>query len=450
VRIARSRADGSDTVSYSELVSRFERIAAGIESELGARHARIGLVAPQGIEFIENALAILAAGACLVPIPDGTSDEALAEFAVRSHLHAVVRAGTPGVTRYDPAFGTEAALAALGPAYLRFTSGTTNQRKGVVLSHRRILERLSAANRGMGITAEDRILWLLPMAHHFVVSILLYLRNGATILLPSSSLAEPVLDLCEASEPTVFYASPYHYGLLGKDASSRRLDSVRLAVSTAEGLRDEVAVRFMDRFGIALTQALGIIEVGLPVMNLVSAASKPTALGRPLPEYDVWLRADDGGRVTARGPDHCGEVCIRGPGLFDAYLDPWTPSDALLGDDGFRTGDQGWFDTDGDLHLAGRRANRINMAGMKFFCEEVEAVLDRHPGVARSRVSSRDHPHLGQIPIAEYVAADAAAPPPGRELTEFCKRHLPQYKIPRQFKSVAELPMTATGKVRRT
>jgi len=177
------------------------------------------------------------------------------------------------------------------------------------------------------------------------------------------------------------------------------------------------------------------------------AVDAPGCLGRPLPAYDVWLRGEDGAPVP---PGGTGEVCIRGPGLFDAYLDPWTPSDALLGDDGFRTGDQGWFDTDGDLHLAGRRANRINMAGMKFFCEEVEAVLDRHPGVARSRVSSRDHPHLGQIPIAEYVAADAAAPPPGRELTEFCKRHLPQYKIPRQFKSVAELPMTATGKVRRT
>ena len=155
-------------------------------------------------------------------------------------------------------------------------------------------------------------------------------------------------------------------------------------VSTAEGLRAEVAERFRERFGIPLAQALGIIEVGLPVMNLAEAEKKPTALGRPLPAYDVWLRAEDGSRVTGPGgPSLTGEVCIRGPGLFDAYLAPWTPAAALVEPDGFRTGDQGWFDADGTLFLAGRRHNRISMAGMKFFAEEVEDVLVEAPGGAR-------------------------------------------------------------------
>src|SRR6185369_14780167 len=133
-------------------------------------------------------------------------------------------------------------------------------------------------------------------------------------------------------------------------------------------------------------------------------ATKPTALGRALPAYDVWLRGDDGRPVTSGSPDTVGEICIRGPGMFDAYLDPWTPARAFLEPDGFRTGDLGWRDADGDLHLAGRRANRISMAGMKFFCEEVEAVLDCHPAVQCSRVSARSHAHLGEIPVAEIVA----------------------------------------------
>ena len=73
---------------------------------------------------------------------------------------------------------------------------------------------------------------------------------------------------------------------------------MRLAISTAEGLRAEVAERFRERFGVALSQALGIIEVGLPVVNLAEAEKKPTALGRPLPAYDVWLR--ERGRQPAR------------------------------------------------------------------------------------------------------------------------------------------------------
>jgi long-chain acyl-CoA synthetase len=450
-------ADGAveESVSYGALVAAMERCSALVRGAVDGPARRVGLVAPQGATFVTTALGILDAGCCLVPIPDDQSESAMREFAQRSQVHALVRADRDATidATIDAISGAPAPtddFAALNPAYLRFTSGTTSARKGVVISHGRILERLTAANRGMAITADDRVLWLLPMAHHFVVSILLYLRNGATILLPGNSLARSVLGISAHSQPTVFYASPYHYALLAKDTSGQRLDSLRLAVSTAEGLRDETAVRFSERYGCDLVQALGVIEVGLPVMNLASAGRKPTALGRALPDYVVWLRGDDGRRVPAGGsPENCGEVCIRGPGMFDAYLDPWTPSAAVLEPDGFRTGDQGRFDADGDLHLVGRRANRINMAGMKFFCEEVEAVLDRHPAIERSRVSAREHPHLGQTPVAEIVLRPGSDEPAARTLADFCREHLPAYKIPRQFSVVAALPMTATGKVRR-
>ena len=444
--------DPTGSLTYAELVRSFEARAAEIAPAVSGPGERIGMIAPQGTAFIATALAILDLGGCLVPIPTDQSESALSDFTGRAGLHALVRVGDGIRTeRFEPSGFAGEEFSQLDPAYLRFTSGTTNESKGVVISHAAILERLSAANQGMGISAADRVMWLLPMAHHFVVSILLYLRNGATILIPASSLARSVLDLAADAKPTVFYASPYHYGLLAKDASSQRLDSVRLAVSTAEGLRVETADLFRSRFGIALTQALGIIEVGLPVMNLTSAAEKPTALGRALPDYEVWLRDECGQPVESRGSaDCCGEVCIRGPGMFDAYLSPWTPSRHVLGPDGFRTGDQGWFDEDGDLHLVGRRANRINMAGMKFFSEEVEEVLDRHPAIARSRVIAREHPHLGQIPIAEIVLSDPDEKPSPRDLTTFCKEHLPAYKVPRQFQVLEDLPTTVTGKVRRT
>jgi len=293
------------------------------------------------------------------------------------------------------------------------------------------------------------VLWLLPMAHHFVVSILLYLREGATLLLPAGSLAGPVLDLAGRERATVLYASPYHAHLLAKDASDRPLEHLRLAISTAEGLRAEVAAAFEKRFGLPLVQALGIIEVGLPVMNLQNAKSKPTALGRPLPDYEVWLRGEDGRPVEARGtPGASGEVCIRGPGMLDAYMEPWLPAAQVLEPDGFRTGDQGWLDEEGDLHLVGRRATRICMAGMKFFGEEVEAVLDEHPGVRRSRVFARPHAHLGEIPVAEFEPEGDAAPD-RKSLAAFCRERLPVYKVPRAFTAVASLPLTATGKLAR-
>lgn len=456
-------------IFYSELLAGVDRRADELKLAGIAPAMRVGMIVPQGAIFIETALAILSAGACMVPIADDHPPATIADIVRRAHLHALIetarpaqgsatsitllaRSGEHREERYESSplpSDVEAAFAATGPAYLRFTSGTTSERKGVVIGHARILERLEAANRGLGITPADRVLWLLPMAHHFVVSILLYLRYGATILLPAGSLAPGILDLAGRERATVLYASPHHMKLLSKDPSDKRLDTLRLAISTAEGLRAEVAEAFAARFGIAVVQALGIMEVGLPVMNTASAAAKPDVLGRPQPAYEVWLRADDGKPAEGRSAETSGEVCIRGPGMLDAYLDPWTPAPEILQPDGFRTGDQGWFDEDGDLHLAGRRAARINMAGMKFFCEEVEAVLDTHPAIERSRVSAKQHPHLGELPVAEIVLAPGAVAPTPKELASFCREHLAGYMIPRSFDVVAELPMTPTGKLAR-
>jgi long-chain acyl-CoA synthetase len=444
------RGGESELISYAALVARFDAGAARLRASGLARGERCGLVARQGAGFVEHALAILAAGGCLVPIPDDAAGSARERFADAAALHhLVVEDRGFACQRWRGALPEEAAFRALDPAYLRFTSGTTSERKGVVLSHARIAERLAAANQALAIGPGDRILWLLPMAHHFVVSILLYLRYGATILLPAGSLARPVLEFAARERATVSYASPFHYSLLAKDASGIGLD-LRLAISTAEGLRADVAASFRARFGRALAQALGIIEVGLPVLNAAEAEAKPTALGRPLPAYDVWLRDDEGKPVLGPGaPGRTGEICIRGPGLFDAYLSPWTPSAPLLEPDGFRTGDQGYFDEDGVLYLAGRRHNRINMAGMKFFSEEVEEVLARQPGVRECRVFAREHEKLGEIPVAEIVPDDPARAPARAELIAACRAALPTYKIPREFKIVAELARTATGKVQR-
>ena len=444
------RGGASEAISYGELVARFDAGAARLREAGLARGERCGLVARQGAGFIEHALAILAAGGCLVPIPDDATGSARERFADAAQLqHLVAEEDGFACRRWRGSLREEGEFRALDPAYLRFTSGTTSARKGVVLSHTRIAERLEAANAALAIGPDDRILWLLPMAHHFVVSILLYLRYGAAIVLPASSLARPVLEFAARERATVSYASPFHYSLLAKDASGIAL-ALRLAISTAEGLRAEIAEGFRSRFGLALAQALGIIEVGLPVLNAAAAQSKPTALGRPLPAYDVWLRDDDGKPMLGPGsPEHTGEICIRGPGLFDAYLSPWTPSAKLLEPDGFRTGDQGYFDSDGVLFLAGRRHNRINMAGMKFFSEEVEEVIARLPGVRECRVFAREHEKLGEIPVAEIVPDDPARPPARGALIAACRAALPAYKIPREFRIVDILARTATGKVQR-
>lgn len=451
------RPDGASqlVISYAELVDRMDRFADRLRAAGCQPYERTGLLAPQGIGFVEAGLGILAAGLCFVPLSDDYDGAALEGFVKRSQLHCLLRqANDFEVQRFPSARDVDgqgdAAFRALQPAYIRFTSGTTNERKGVIIGHQAILDRLANANQALQIGPADRIMWMLPMAHHFVVSILLYLRYGATILFPRNYLSRPVLELANSHGATVFYASPYHYDLLAKDVSDLSLPEVRLAVSTASGLNPDIAERFFERMGISLSQALGVIEIGLPVINLQRAREKPLSLGQILPAYQVWLRGEDGAPVLGTDPDEShGEVCIRGTGTFSAYMDPWVPASEIMQPDGFCTGDQGYFDADGDLFLLGRRHNRINMAGMKFFSEEVETVLNTHPGIKESRVYGQPHAHLGEIPMAEVVAADPAHPPSSAELSVYCKQRLAVHKVPFKFSLVPELAYTSTGKIKR-
>lgn len=338
----------------------------------------------------------------------------------------------------------EDAFQSLNPAFIRFSSGTTGSSKGVVLSHESLLARITAANEGMRIGPDDRILWMLPMAHHFAVSIVLYLHAGALTLLESSPTREDILACAETHEATIIYGSPFHFAQLAADPGDFAWPSLRLAVATAAKLPEATALAFHRRFNQPLIQGLGIIEVGLSVLNLDAPLEKPGALGRPLPAYEVELRDETGTCV----PDgHPGEFHVRGPGLLDAYLVPWNPDP--LKDGFFASGDLVVRDADGDLTLVGRLKSVINVAGMKVFPEEVEAVLNLHPQVKASRVVGLDHPQTGQIPVAEIVPADPDDPPKPVALQKYCREHISAYKVPLRYQMVSEIPLTASGKVRR-
>jgi acyl-coenzyme A synthetase/AMP-(fatty) acid ligase len=237
---------------------------------------------------------------------------------------------------------------------------------------------------------------------------------------------------------TLVYASPLLLARLAAVPSPRAVPALRLALSTAAPLAPEVAARFEDAYRVPLGQAYGIIEAGLPCINTRQGADRgvsPTAVGRPVAGYAVRLL-----------PEH--EVGVRGPGLFDAYYAPWTPRAATLVDGWFPTGDVGSIDPSGVLTLHGRRKSTIVVAGLKFFPEEVEAVLDAFPAVAESRVIARPHPHLGELPHAEVVL-HAGATLDRDALARHCADRLSPYKLPVEVATVARIPKTAGGKILR-
>ncbi len=426
-------ADGRH-LSYGQLLEDAEAAAARI-ARVSA--ARVGLDCPNGIAHVVLALAIVRAGKCLVPIASELTGPERERLIRETGVGAIVEES--GAVREVPVEGglsfDETQLAALNPAFIRFSSGTTGQSKGIVLSHERLLERVSAANRGLRITPEDRIVWILPMAHHFAVSIMLYLLQGATTIIVRSHLAADILAAGRAHGGTVLYGAPFHHALLAAESSELPWPSLRLAVSTAAALSLATAQAFEARYGVALSQGLGIIEVGLPLLNRECQADGALSVGRPLPDYEVSIRN--------------GEIFVRGPGMLDAYLKPWRRCEDILDDGWFHTGDMGRVDAEGRVFLEGRSHSVINVAGMKCFPEEVEAVLCSMPGVRVARVLGREHARFGAVPVAEIVPSDPDRLPSLAALGAHCRAALARYKVPVEFHMVESLPLTASGKIRR-
>ena len=427
---------GDEAISYGQLIERAEAAAKPIAASPAKR---VALDCPNGVAHVVLALAIVRTGKCLVPLPSELAprerERVIRETGVGAIVDAageVREAALPDDLGFD-----ERALDDLEPAFIRFSSGTTGTSKGVVISHRTLLERITAANRGLGIGPADRIVWILPMAHHFAVSIMLYLRHGATTVIVNSHLAEDVLAAARQHGGTVLYGAPFHHALLAADTGGQPWPTLRLAVSTAAALPSGTAQAFDARYGVPLSQGLGIIEVGLPLLNLHAACEKPGSVGRPLPDYRAEVRQGD-------------ELYLRGPGMFDAYLRPWQPRAAVLDRHGwFRTGDLARIDADGDVFLLGRSHSVINVGGLKCFPEEIEAILCEVPGVAAAKVSGKENARFGAVPVAEIEPCNPADPPRVPDLSRHCRKALASYKVPVAFAFVDHLTRTASGKIKR-
>jgi len=143
-----------------------------------------------------------------------------------------------------------------------------------------------------------------------------------------------------------------------------------------------------------------------------------------------------------------GQLALRGPGMFAGYLSPARRRDEVLRENWFLTGDLAHRDSGGRIVLDGRTSSVIHVAGHKVFPEEVAAVLDTHPAVLRSRVTTRPHPQLSEAVHAEVQLRDGNSPATREELLAFCRRRLSSHKVPASIEFVASLDLTPSGKVR--
>ena len=463
-RPAVTDARSGHSLSYADLVREIERVAefligAGVEPG-----QRIGLLAPNATAYLPAAFGLLATGACLVPIAANLTPSEIATIATEVEVNGCL--AWPGAEPLSASAERQTlatgecdgfsfqwlardapgpdALRRLNPAFIRFTSGTTADRKGVVLSHEATAARVEASDRVLRFTEDDRILWVLPLAYHFAVTIVAYVRAGAHILLCSDTLPATIVDSVRRLRATVLYASPLHFDRMSNLASSAPLADVRLALSTSAPIAPAVMERFESTYGVPVGQAYGIIEAGLPCINRGGEELPSSSVGRAVPGYDVAVFSDAGEPLSSGAS---GEIGLRGDGLFSAYYTPWRPREEVARDGWFLTGDIGRLDPTGALFLQGRKKAVIFVAGLKFFPEEVEECINQFPGVKESRVFGTPHPRLDQVPQAEVAFA---TPNPDLDaLRAHCARALSPYKVPVTFTIVEATQKTPGGKILR-
>lgn len=464
-------ADDRRQVSWAELELRTRRLAGALGVERGAR---VAFCLDNSVELVEGLLATVRAAAVGVPLsPRGTHAELAALLAdcdpdvlvvdrrQLARIASVVGERSPrlvvtgegpapeGVEHFDDlvADGSSPAprddLGLDEPAWLLYTSGTSGTPRAAAASQRSALwSPVACYVPRLGLAADDRLLWPLPLSHTYAHSLCVLGTTvaGASARITASREPAALMRLIEEYEPTVLGGVPLTYQQL-LDAGLGEVPSLRVCVTAGAPSGPQLRERVERRFGAPLLDGYGSTETcGKIAMESLTGPRVRGSSGTVLPGMEVRL-VDPGDGTEADGAE--GEIWVRGPGVMLGYHD----GGEAVRDGWYRTGDLGRFGEHGCLTVTGRANDRIVRGGENVDPVEVERVLCGLPGVLDAAVVARPHPLLGEVPVAFVVPGERALDTGG--LLRACAEVLSPHKVPGDILFTPAIPRTAAGKPRR-
>jgi amino acid adenylation domain-containing protein len=465
--------------SYGALNARANRVAHGVLAVLPGSgdgyNPRVGLMCGQDAPLLAGMLGILKAGAAYVPLdPDhpparlaGVVADAGIEVVVADAVHAgsagrlgrVVDIGAlSGLPEHDPAVSVSADAL----AYIIYTSGTTGEPKGVMQTHRGVLQQIARYSESLQLCAEDRLSLLSGYGFDAAVQdIFGGLLAGAAVYpvamrasMRAGVSSSELVDQLVSARITVLHATPtvYRYLLGGELSCAHDLSCIRLVVLGGEAVRRADFEIFKARFarGTQFVNGLGLTESTLALQYFADHDTRllgqVVPVGEAVGGMEVELLDESG------MPSWYGEIVLTGAGIAAGYWGQPALTQQCFepGEAGtvYRTGDIGRRLPDGQIAYVGRCDEQVKIRGYRVELGEIESQLAAHPQVSTCVAALAEGP--GDARLVAYVVASPGATLVSDELRAYLAAHLPDYMLPQGYELVEQLPTLANGKVDRS
>ncbi|MFO1076414.1 MAG: AMP-binding protein [Planctomycetota bacterium] len=437
---------------------------------------RVGCLMANGIAFFVAYYAAAAAGAVLVPLNTRLAPGEMRTILAHSgaglllcdaaHAAAAAALGTPVLAADAAPRAGDAVFAPTlaGPdesAQIYYTSGTTGDPKGVVLTHRNVCTHALAAAQELALSGADRWAHVAPMFHLADAWATFAIAHvaGVHVFLPHFTPVQ-ALDLLAAERVTITNLVPTMLNLMVKEpGAADRAFALRVMLSGGAPIAPDVVRRILATFRCDYVQTYGMTETS-PYLTLSLLTDALRALppeqqlhwkcktGRPFLGVELKVTDDRGHEVPSDGRT-VGEIRVRGATVTPGYWHNPAATAAAFDGDGFLcTGDLATRDAHGYVDIVDRKKDVIKTGGEAVYSVEVEAVLYAHPAVLECAVFGAPDETWGERVVAAVVLRAGVATA-GDELIAFCRERISHYKAPKEVRFLAALPRTGSGKIQK-
>jgi acyl-CoA synthetase (AMP-forming)/AMP-acid ligase II len=463
-------AETGETLTYAELTPRAEAVAAGLALAGFSPGDALAIALPGSIDFVLAWYGALLAGGWVVPInPLYTHAEMVYQIRDSGARFLLTGPDCSGAMEHEvehlfvtggnwnQILECRNARPDVRPkpddiAALPYSSGTTGKPKGVMLTHANLVANVRQQSTTMART-DDVLVNIFPLFHIAGLNCVLnpFLSVGATIVMMRRFQLERYLELCEEYGATCLGAPPPVIVALTKSPlwNKFRLHRFSRALCGAAPLGSEAHEAFEVRTGLILGQIWGMTEASGAISAAPDSSSlrKHGACGYLLPSCEAQVV--EVASQEPLGAGGLGEIWVRGPNIMQGYLNQPAANSETFTDTGWmRTGDIGYFDSDGCVYLVDRLKELIKYNAMQVAPAELEDVVQSHPAVLDAAVVGAPDAQAGEIPMAFVVRRERAALE-ANELMEYVAARVAPYKKIRAVEFVTEIPKSPAGKILR-